>query len=258
MPLDYLTHLRAESARFGAVLRDCDPEAQVPSCPDWTAADLLWHLTEVQHFWGRIVRNQLAAPPDDEPDRPAAYADLLTEFETRSAALVGSLAETADDLAVWTWSADHTVGFVRRRQAHEALIHRLDAELVVDAVTDIDAELAADGVDEAMRVMFGGVPPWATWQPGGPTGRVRIAGGDAEWQFRMGTVSGTSPTSGTVYSDEPSIELLDEASPSFTVTASARDLDAYLWNRPTLGAVRVDGDDADYRRFAAMVGAGIQ
>ena len=29
----------------------------------------------------------------------------------------------------WTWSTDQTVGFIVRRQAHEALIHRLDAEL---------------------------------------------------------------------------------------------------------------------------------
>ena len=28
----------------------------------------------------------------------------------------------------WTWSAEQTVGFTLRRQAHEALIHRLDAE----------------------------------------------------------------------------------------------------------------------------------
>jgi uncharacterized protein (TIGR03083 family) len=240
------------------VLRDCDPEKRVPSCPDWTAADLLWHLTEVQHFWGTIVLERLDAPPKHKPERPADYGELLGEFETSAETLATTLAETPDGVAVWTWSDDHTVGFIRRRQAHEALIHRLDAELTADAVTDFDPDLALDGVDEAMRVMFGGMPPWASWQPSGPTGRVRVAGGDAEWLFRVGTLSGTSPESGTTYTDEPAIELLDDATPSFTVTASARDLDAYLWNRPALAAIQVDGDDADYQRFAATIAAGIQ
>jgi uncharacterized protein (TIGR03083 family) len=257
MELDYLAHIRTESARFVDVLRDCDPEKSVPPCPDWTAADLLWHLTEVQHFWGTIVRERLQAPRDNPP-RPDAYADLLAEFQSSSDALAATLAETPDDVAVWTWSDDQTVGFIRRRQAHEVLIHRLDAELTADAVTDFDPDLAVDGVVEAMRVMFGGRPPWATWEPTGPTGRARVSGDEGEWLFRMGKLSGTSPQSGTVYTDEPGIELLDDATPSFTVTASARDLDAYLWNRPTLTDVEVEGNENDYAAFAAMVGGGIQ
>jgi uncharacterized protein (TIGR03083 family) len=258
MSLDYLAHIRAESARFVDVLRACDPAQPVPPCPDWTAADLLWHLIEVQHFWGTIVRGRLDTPSEDKPDRPAGYEDLVTEFETSAQALATVLAETPDDVAVWTWSQDHTVGFIRRRQAHEALIHRLDAELTADAVTDFDPDLAVDGVDEAMRVMFGGLPPWAKWTATGPTGRVRVAGGEAEWLFRMGTLSGTSPQSGTTYTDETALEVLDDAAPSFTVTGSARDLDAYLWNRPTLSEIQVEGDDADYQRFAAAIAEGIQ
>jgi hypothetical protein len=126
MPLDFLAHIRAESARFVEVLRDCDPEKPVPPCPDRTAADLLWRLSEVQHFWGTIVRERLQAPRDNPP-RPDAYADLLAEFQSSSDALAATLAETPDDVAVWTWSDDQTVGFIRRRQAHEVLIHRLDA-----------------------------------------------------------------------------------------------------------------------------------
>ena len=44
------------------------------------------------------------------------------------------------------WADDKTVGYIRRRQAHEALIHRLDAELTAGAVTPLDPDLAADGV----------------------------------------------------------------------------------------------------------------
>ena len=34
--------------------------ARLPSCPDWTVADLLWHLTEVHDFWRTVVAEQLS------------------------------------------------------------------------------------------------------------------------------------------------------------------------------------------------------
>jgi len=42
----------------------------------------------------------------------------------------------ADHTAVWTWSSDPTVDFVRRRVAHECLIHRLDAQLTAKPSPD--------------------------------------------------------------------------------------------------------------------------
>ena len=36
--------------------------AVVPGCPDWTLADLVRHLGEVQHFWAWIVRTGAADP----------------------------------------------------------------------------------------------------------------------------------------------------------------------------------------------------
>ena len=33
---------------------------------------------------------------------------------------------------------DHTVGFIRRKQAHEALIHRIDAEVAAGNRTPMD------------------------------------------------------------------------------------------------------------------------
>ena len=48
MGLDLLAAVRAESARFADALEATDPAAPVPTCPDWTAADLLWHLAQEQ------------------------------------------------------------------------------------------------------------------------------------------------------------------------------------------------------------------
>src|SRR5918995_144022 len=110
-PETYLSYLRSESARFREVLAACDPEARVPACPDWNAADLLWHLATVQRWWA--------------------------------------------------------VGFILRRQAHEALIHRVDAEQAAGVPSDVDPALASDGVHEVLAVMYGGCPPWGAGEPGG-------------------------------------------------------------------------------------------
>ena len=62
----YLEHLADDSARFAHVLRRTPYDTAVPTCPDWTAADLLFHLAEVQAFWARIVGRRLTSGEDAE------------------------------------------------------------------------------------------------------------------------------------------------------------------------------------------------
>lgn len=256
MSLDHLAHLRTESARFARVLAGADPGAPVPSCPDWSAADLLWHLGEVQHFWGTVVRDRLTDPSEyAQPVRPERHTELHDFFTTASAMLIEALATTPDDVPVWTWlTADRSVGFVRRRQAHEALIHRLDAELTADTITDVDPELATDGVLEIIEWMLG-APPWATTTVDGPIGRLIASDTGAQWLVQVGKASGTSPTGGTTYTDEPVGCLVDGGEPSFEIAGTARDLDAWLWNRPPVSTITRTGDTT---AFAAVIGQGVQ
>jgi uncharacterized protein (TIGR03083 family) len=255
--LDYLACLRADSARFAEVLADIDPGARVPTCPDWTAADLLWHLGEVQHFWGTIVRDRLTDVSSyEEPARPDAHQALLDFFAASSALLIDALASTADEVAVWTWFDDNqSVGFVRRRQAHEAFIHRLDPELTAGAVTELDAGLATDGVLEAIEWMLSGAPGWASITADGPIGRLATTDTGASWLVQVGHWTGTSANTHRVYTDDPMLLLVEDGEPSFEVTGTARDLDAWMWNRPTLGEIRRAGDTS---AFEAMIRQGVQ
>ena len=239
------------------MLAATDPDARVPPCADWSAADLVWHLGEVQHFWGTVVGDRLAAPDAyAEPVRPDGYSALLEFFAASSAKLVDTLGSTADDVAVWTWlDTDHSVGFVRRRQAHEALIHRLDAELTAGVVTELDAGLATDGVLEALEWMFGGAPGWASSTPDGPIGRLATTDTDTSWLVQVGHWSGTSPNTGKTYTNEEVLFLVDAGEPSFEISGAAADLDAWIWNRPPRRGVSRTGDSA---AFEAVIRTGVQ
>ena len=55
----------------------------------------------------------------------------------------------------WNWTgADFTAAWVLRRQAHEAAVHRWDAEAVAGDPMAIDVDLAVDGIDELLDVFL--------------------------------------------------------------------------------------------------------
>jgi uncharacterized protein (TIGR03083 family) len=259
---DFLDAIRRESARFHAVLADCDPAARVPGCPEWDAADLLWHLTGVQRFWAGIVRFRPASPDDERivqegsGERPASYADLLAAFDEESASLVDALAVADPEEEAWHWSGDLRVGTTYRRQAHEALIHRVDAEQAAGVpLAPIDPALAEDGVAEVIGVMYGGEPPWGTATPTGETVGVRVTDTGRELLVAFRHFTGTDPDSGTAY-DEEDLGLLDSGpEPSATVSGTAADLDLWLWKRGPADALEVEGDRISYEKMAGILAA---
>ncbi len=259
--LDYLGHLARESARFAAAVSQAAPDARVPSCPDWNADDLLWHLAEVQWFWGTIVRERLTGEQAEavKPERPAGRA-ALTAFYARASRDLGEiLAATPPDTPVWTWSQDKTAGFVRRRQAHEALIHRIDAELTAGERTPTDPELSADGVDEVLRVMYGGAPEWGTFAPApAKTVRVRCQDTGSTWFVTLGRFTGTDP--GGISRDEPDMRVAaaDPGTPAAAeISANAADLDCWLWRRPAIGPIERSGDRGVQADFESVIAGGI-
>jgi uncharacterized protein (TIGR03083 family) len=260
-PEAYLAHIEAESARFLEVLSTCPPDARVPSCPDWTAADLLWHLGTVQYFWHRIVSTRPAGPDGyEEPARPASYDELLAFFSATHASFVSALAAAGPQEPAWSWSlpSDQNVAFTYRRQAHEALIHRLDAELAAGVSSAMPADLATDGVHEALDVMFGGLPPWGAFTPEPSYVEYRVTDTGVSIWAQIGTFSGTSPE-GKTYADEPDQHVVPapEVTPALVVSGTAADLDAWLWHRVGDERVLIEGDDRVRAVVSAVLGQSI-
>jgi uncharacterized protein (TIGR03083 family) len=247
---DYLAHIRRDSARFREVLADCDPSAPVPSCPEWTAADLLWHLTEVQHWWCAMMVNRPQSAEEmgyTEPVRPEGGHDaLLAAYDDAHGSFVAAI-ETADPAEpAYSWSsdpADHTVAFTFRRQAHEALIHRIDAELTAGALTPLDPALAADGVDEVLDKMYGGLPPWGSFDPRPQFVEFRLTDSGTSVWTQLGIFSGTPPE-GEPISGERDMHVVPDpgVEADAVVSGNAADVDAWLWHRRDDAGITTTGD----------------
>src|SRR5690348_1829212 len=113
-PLPFLDHLEADSARFRAALEDAPADARVPTCPDWDADDLLWHLAEVQWFWGEIAERgltdaaELEAMEAAREERPADRAGLLAFYDRSSERLHRVLSGLSPETPLWMWADDKT------------------------------------------------------------------------------------------------------------------------------------------------------
>jgi uncharacterized protein (TIGR03083 family) len=231
----FLECLDADHRRMREVATG-DLTTPVPSCPDWTVADLLDHVAKVYLHKVECIRLGRAPepwPPDLSDREPldvldGAYADLAETFA----------AHKASDPAFTWYDPDQTVGFWARRMAQETVIHRRDAELAFGAPTPAADDIAKDGIAELLVIFVG----WATTKWSG-----EIA---AELEARIGD---------TVLVDDwllrPTMEGVhvergqDDA--RLRVSGSPSSLLFWLWNRsaPSDDPVVVDGDPSVAERF---------
>lgn len=253
----YLDTIRDETQRFLEALAAVPGDTPVPSCRGWAADDLAWHLAEVQHFWAEVVSTGQDGDHVVAPERPTSTAELAELAARSGTELLAALAARSPQDRCWSWHDDGgSVGWVGRRQAHEVLVHRVDAELTAGrAVTPPSAELAVDGVDEVLRVMVDGVPAWGTFTPDGLTVRFVSTNVPATWVLALGRFTGTGPDSGTEYDLDAAALLHEDGGgvDALTLEGPAWDLDRWLWGRGDLAGVAVSGDPALVERLRALV-----
>ncbi len=122
-------------------------------------------------------------------------------------------------------------------------------------MSSLDPELAADGVAEALAVMFGGTPPWGTFTPLPHHVRVDITDRDESVWVQVGHFTGTDPDSGTRYDELEDVSVVPDpgGEPDVVVDGPAGALDAWLWRRGDDHDIRVAGDRAVYDQFRRAV-----
>src|SRR5262245_26681033 len=134
--LEHCAALTSELDALTPAVAKADPVAQVPSCPEWTVADLAHHIGGVHRWATHHVRTgSLARVPPSELDlqEPTDDGELAAWLAEGGMELVGTLRNADADAPVWMWGADRHVRGWSRRMLHETLIHRVDAERAVGA-----------------------------------------------------------------------------------------------------------------------------
>lgn len=150
--MDYLAVLRAELASFGGlVTADADLATPIPSCGDWTLYDLVDHVGR-GNLWVVTAVTELRGDYEGDP-APKDIAALREWYEATAGTLLTTLSADPDREA-WTFTRTmpRTVGFWRRRRAHETLMHRWDGRAALGAAAPFDPELAVDGIDEVFEL----------------------------------------------------------------------------------------------------------
>ncbi|MBF9073082.1 maleylpyruvate isomerase family mycothiol-dependent enzyme [Streptacidiphilus fuscans] len=161
MAMDWLSHERyldaAESngRRLAEIVTRVGPDgltAPVPSCPDWTLRDLVFHQGMVYRWIGEIVgrkaqeRLRMSEVPDRTMEDDAAAQWLLAATEIG----VGRLRDAGPGVDVWGWAGNGSTRWWGRRIAHETLVHGIDGQLTVGELPDAEPDLAADNIDELL------------------------------------------------------------------------------------------------------------
>ncbi|OYN92320.1 maleylpyruvate isomerase N-terminal domain-containing protein [Parenemella sanctibonifatiensis] len=272
--MDPTAVIKDEADRLAAVLAATDPRREVPTCPGWTAVDLLWHLTEVHEFWhevlssGAMTDEEVGAIEEAKEPRPEDVQRIAARRTAATKNLVEELGRREDTEAAWFWGADHTVGSTRRMQVQEATIHRVDAELTAgQQVTTPSEQVSTAGIDHCIDVMMAEVYAWVP--DSAEVERVALAEigegrileishwwgegeNGADEEFLLGR---------RLPADADAAEL-----PRAQVTGSVAALNLWLWGRaealPILSTgaeeISIDGDDEAVAALGRLIEQGLQ
>ncbi len=237
---EYCTVIETEAGVLRTTALAVAPDTAVPGCPDWTVQRLLAHTARV---FGMATAALQAAEPSTPPARPSALpGDLdavVAGYDERLAELLETLRKTDPTAPAWHFSptAPKTAAFWARRSAHEATVHRLDAQGAAGEDTGVGPDVAADGIDEVLtRLIQRWTDEWAVAELAG-TVLYHAADAGRAWTVRL--VAGQLPQTAPEIVAEPDASVIGLADAIYRAA----------WGRPSHATITGD------RQLAAAVRA---
>lgn len=235
---EHITAIEQEARLFAEAAAQGGPDVDIPSCPGWDMRSLVRHLSEI-HLWAgaHVACRATKMWVDDLDELTASWPDLavfwpddgdLVDFyRATNANLVRELSAAPPDVAAMTFlPAPSPLAMWARRQAHELTVHRIDAQQAIGSISGLDADLAADGIDELLMAFA----PRASTFPLATSRSMLVHATDTghHWRTTMGP---------------DGIDSAREDRPAdVTLSGRAGDLYLALWNRSEDRAIDVRGD----------------
>ncbi|MFC9326065.1 maleylpyruvate isomerase family mycothiol-dependent enzyme [Kitasatospora sp. NPDC057015] len=239
---DYISALRRDSARLAAAAAEGGLTAAVPSCPEWTVADLVWHTGVVHRFWWLVASGGIAGPEEHSaPPRPSDD-ELIGWFSAGAERCAATLEQLDPTAPRWSWADRRDGGFIQRRMAQETAVHTWDAENAAGRDEPVERTLAVDGVDELLAHFLPSTPPAGLAEAGLHLHATDGEGGEGGGEWTLRAVDGAWRVG------------REHGKGAAAVRGTASDLLLLLWGRRPAERLEVFGDrDALKAYLAAFV-----
>jgi uncharacterized protein (TIGR03083 family) len=207
--------------------------------------DTVEHTAVVYAHKSTVIERGLLEPPSDWPPAGLVSGDVVEFFDEQLHRVIEALRTRDPATTVWTWyEPDQSVGFWVRRMMQETVVHRADVESASGTPSPIDAEVAADGIDEFVeRMLCYDVDAYR--EAPGSGQRIAIEAGGGGWTVTLG------PDAATFTRDV-------DADVDATLRGDAGELLLALWNRLPYDAVEVTGDGEALAALRAAAAATTQ
>jgi len=235
----YLEHARRDGERIAEVAGG-HLDQLVPSCPGNTVGSLLLHTANTCMFWtDAMIQNRM--PDFDWSIFPTDVLEAHTFMHKR---FLDEIAKRNPDAPTWTWAGEGPTLFWYRRAAQELAVHRWDFENAIGKPSDIEPELAMDGIDELL-MSFGPATGMAEY----PGASERFAGNGET--FKLEPTDGGAVITFTARPDH--FELTDAAEADVTASGTGSDLLLFMWGRVPASTLEVSGDASLLERWQERV-----
>lgn len=144
--------LHQSTAGFAKAVAGADPDAWVPTCPEWPLRVLAGHIGQAHRWAATIVRSGPSPVPDPfdaDPGRPGDWPDWLHEGAEELAEAVLA----AGERPVWAFFGERPASFWLRRMLHDTTVHHADAAIATGAAFRVAPDLAADAISEWLEIL---------------------------------------------------------------------------------------------------------
>ncbi|MGR6920772.1 maleylpyruvate isomerase family mycothiol-dependent enzyme [[Actinomadura] parvosata] len=149
--------LREQTEGFAEAVAGGDPEAVVPTCPEWRLRTLVAHIGLADRWAAELVRTGRPVPAPDpaavNPGVPGVPGEWGAWLRAGADELVGAVREAGEGSQAWSFFGTVPAAFWVRRMLSETAIHHCDAALTTGAAFGIADDLAAEVITEGMELM---------------------------------------------------------------------------------------------------------